>query len=188
MAALAKCRVPMFWFTLMLSPTNSPFFFSQISTPSFPINWPPLVSTARSPLILWRLWCHKPSHKHDANRYHSKAIVICDHKSDQVCDAREQSIPATVVWLMFRVLSNQHYQHRTNQKLRSWANAAFSKSWDLRASVSFFPLPLPCHSFFCSRPNLLDELARKRLLRRLNLIQLLEVIYQFHLYIYCSDQ
>ena len=29
------------------------------------------------------------------------------------------------------------------------------------------PLPLPCHSFFCSRPNFLDELARKRLLRRL---------------------
>ena len=29
------------------------------------------------------------------------------------------------------------------------------------------PLPLPRHSFFCSRPNFLDELARKRLLRRL---------------------
>ena len=29
------------------------------------------------------------------------------------------------------------------------------------------PLPLPCHSFFCPRPNFLDELARKRLLRRL---------------------
>ena len=30
--------------------------------------------------------------------------------------------------------------------------------------------PLPRHSFFfCSRPNVLDELARKRLLHRLNL-------------------
>ena len=29
------------------------------------------------------------------------------------------------------------------------------------------PLPLSRHSFFCSRPNFLDELARKRLLRRL---------------------
>ena len=36
-------------------------------------------------------------------------------------------------------------------------------------NVSFF-LPLPRHSFFfCSRPNVLDELARKRLLHRLNL-------------------
>ena len=63
---------------------------------------------------------------------------------------------------MFRVLSNQHYQHRTNQKLRS-------KSWGLWASVSFFPLPLPCHSifFFALVPTFLDELGRKRLLRRL---------------------
>ena len=29
------------------------------------------------------------------------------------------------------------------------------------------PPPLPSFLFFCSRPNLLDELARKRLLRRL---------------------
>ena len=37
-------------------------------------------------------------------------------------------------------------------------------------NVSFF-LPLPRHSFFfCSRPNVLDELARKRLLHRLNLL------------------
>ena len=42
----------------------------------------------------------------------------------------------------------------------------------LRASGSFIPLPLPrpffsFFFFFCSRPNFLDELARKRLLRRL---------------------
>ena len=36
--------------------------------------------------------------------------------------------------------------------------------------VSFFPLPLPRHSFSCSPPNFLDELARKRLLRRLGLL------------------
>ena len=35
---------------------------------------------------------------------------------------------------------------------------------------SFFPLPLPRHSFFCSLPNFLDELAWKRLLRRLTII------------------
>ena len=42
---------------------------SQICTPSFSINWPSLVSTARSPIILWRLWSHKPLHKHDSNKY-----------------------------------------------------------------------------------------------------------------------
>ena len=30
-----------------------------------------------------------------------------------------------------------------------------------------FPSPSPFNPFFCSRPNFLDELARKRLLRRL---------------------
>ena len=35
---------------------------------------------------------------------------------------------------------------------------SFSKSWGLRASGSFFPLPLPRHSFFfCSCPSFLDE-------------------------------
>ena len=32
---------------------------------------------------------------------------------------------------------------------------------------SFTPLPLPLHSFFCSRSSFLNELARNRLLRRL---------------------
>ena len=53
---------------------------------------------------------------------------------------------------------------------------SFPKSWGLRAtSVSFFPLPLPCHSlffffvfFFAVVPTFLDKLARKRLLRRLS--------------------
>ena len=35
---------------------------------------------------------------------------------------------------------------------------SFSKSWGLRASGSFVPLPLPRHScFFCSCPSFLDE-------------------------------
>ena len=43
-----------------------------------------------------------------------------------------------------------------------------SQARGLRASVSFFPLPLPHHSFFFALvPIFLDELARKRLLRRL---------------------
>ena len=73
-------------------------------------NWPSLVSTARSPspIILWRLWSHKPSHKHDSNKYQSKAFVICDHKSDETRSVTLVN-KAYLVWLMFRVLSNQHY-------------------------------------------------------------------------------
>ena len=45
---------------------------------------------------------------------------------------------------------------------------SFSKSWDLRASVSFSPLLLSRHSFcLWSLSNFLDELARKSLLPRL---------------------
>ena len=83
-------------------------FSSQIRTPSFSINWPSLVSTARSPIILWRLWSHKPSHKHDSNKYQSKAFVICDHKSDETRSVTLVN-KAYLVWLMFQVLSNQHY-------------------------------------------------------------------------------
>ena len=36
-----------------------------------------------------------------------------------------------------------------------------------KEDVSFSPLPFPEIFFFCSRPNFLDELARKRLQRRL---------------------
>ena len=132
----------MLWFTLMLSPTNS-----QICTPSFPINWRSLVSTARSPIILWRLWSYKPWHKHDSNKHQSKAFVICDHKSD---DDETRSVTHVnkvyLVWLMFRVQSHdQHYQHRANQKLRSLANVVFQNRG---ASGSFIPLPLPRPFFF----------------------------------------
>ena len=68
--ALSQCRVPLFWFMLMWSDVISnkqSIFSSQILTPSFPINWPSLVSSARSPIILWRLWSHTPSHKRDSN-------------------------------------------------------------------------------------------------------------------------
>ena len=95
-------------------------FSSQICTPSFSINWPSLVSTARSPIILWRLWSYKPSHKHDSNKYRSKAFVICDHKSDETRSVMHEK-KAYLVWLMFRMLSNQHYPHCANRKLRSWA-------------------------------------------------------------------
>ena len=148
------------------------FFSSQIRTPSYPINWPSLVSTARSPNILWRLWSHKPLHKHDWNKCQSKAFTICDHKSDETRSVTLVN-KAYLVWLMFRVLSNQHYQHRANQKLRSWANAVFQNRGVCGQAVPSFPSPSPVIPFFCSLPNFLDELARKRLLRRLDVWQIL---------------
>ena len=67
-------------------------------------------------------------------------------------------------WLLF----NQHYQHRTNQKLRSWANAVFQNRGVCGQAFPSLPPPSPLIPFlFCSRPNFLDELARKRLLCRL---------------------
>ena len=82
-------------------------FSSQIRTPSFSINWPSLVSTAQSLIMLWRLWSHKPSHKHDSNKCQSKAFVICDHKSDETKSVKHEN-KAYLVWLMFRMLINQH--------------------------------------------------------------------------------
>ena len=107
---------------------------SQIHTPSFPINWPSLVSSAQSPIILWRPWSYKPSHKHDLNKYQSKAFGICDHKSDETR-------------LVTHV--NKAYHYTSTAPIRSCVlgERSFSKSWGLRAGVSFFPLPLPRHSF-----------------------------------------
>ena len=137
----------MFWLMLMLSPTNSPFFSSQIRTPSFSINWPSLVSTAWSPIILWRLWCHKPSHKHDSNKYQSKAFVICNHKPDETRSVTHEN-KAYLVWLMFRMLSNQHHLHCANQKLRSWVNAVFQNRGVCGQAVPSFPSPSPVIHFY----------------------------------------
>ena len=80
------------------------------------------------------------------------------------------------LWLMFRVLSNQHYQHPTNQKLSSWVNTVFQNHGV--CGQAFPSLPCPCPSLSpvipfscCSRPNVLDELAQNRLLRRLVKLQ-----------------
>ena len=54
---------------------------------------------------------------------------------------------------MFRVLSNQHYQHRTNQKLRSWANAVFQNRGVCGQAFPSFPSPSPVIPFFRCRPN-----------------------------------
>ena len=88
--------------------------------------------------------------KHYSNQ--SKAIVICDHKSDKTRSVAHVN-KAYLVWLMFRVLSNQHYQHRTNQKLRSWANAVFQNRGVCGQAVPSFPSPSPVIPFLFSGPN-----------------------------------
>ena len=147
MAALASVE---YWCSDLrwcyLQQTVHLLFSSEICTPPFPLNWPSLVSTARSPNILWRLWSHKPLHKHDSNIYQSKAFVICDHKSDETRSVTLVN-KAYLVWLMFRVLSNQHYQHRTNQKLRSWANAVFQNRGVCGQAVPSLISPSPPPSF-----------------------------------------
>ena len=54
---------------------------------------------------------------------------------------------------MFRVLSNQHYQYRTNQKLRSWTNAVFQNRGVCGQAFPSFPSPSPVIPFFRCRPN-----------------------------------
>ena len=144
----------MFWCWRYLQQTVH--FFQSDPQPSFSINWPSLVSTARSPIILWRLWSHNPSHKHDSNKYQSKAFVICDHKSDETRSVTHVN-KACLVWLMFRMLSNQHYPHRANQRLRSWAKAVFQKRGVCGQAVPSFPSFSPVIDFFCSCPSFLDE-------------------------------
>ena len=147
-------------------------FSSQIHTPSFSINCPSLVSTARSLIILWRLWSHKPSHKHDSNKYQSNAFVICDHKSDETRSVTHEN-KAYLVWLMFPMLSNQHYPHRANQKRRSWAKAVFQKRGVCGQAVPSFPSPSPSavilFFFFCSCLSFLDEPREETLATQANL-------------------
>ena len=96
----SSCLVPMFWFTGILSPTNSPFFQSDTYA-VIPNKLPSLVSTADRQLYFWSkgLRSDKPSHKHHTNKYQTKAFVICDHNSDQKRSATHVS-KTYLVWLM----------------------------------------------------------------------------------------
>ena len=58
---------------------------------------------------------------------------------------------------MFRMLSNHHYPHRANRKLRSLANAVFQNRGVCGQAVPSFPSPSPVINFFCSCPSFLDE-------------------------------
>ena len=143
-------------------------FSSQIRTPSFPINWPSLVSTARSPIILWRLWSHKPSHKHDSNKYQSKAFLICDHKSDETRSVTHVN-KAYLVWLMFWVLSNQHYQHRAS----SPTNAVFQNCGVCGQEFPSFPSPSPVILFFLLSSQLSRQTYAETLATQANLFDIL---------------
>ena len=98
----------------------------------------------------------KPSHKHDSNKYQTKAFVICEHKSDQTRSAAYVN-ETYLVWLMYWLLFNQHYQHRTNQKLRSWANAVFQNRGVCGQAFPSFPSPSPLIPFF----SLSSQLSRR---------------------------
>ena len=84
----------------------------------------------------------KPSHKHDSNKYQTKAFVICDHKSDQTRSVTHIN-KTYLVWLMYWLLFNQPYQHHTNQKLRSWAYAVFQNHGVCGQAFPFLPSPSP---------------------------------------------
>ena len=58
---------------------------------------------------------------------------------------------------MFRMLSNQHYLHRANQKLRSWANAVFQNRGVCGQAVPSFLSPSPVIHFVL----LLSQLSRR---------------------------
>ena len=108
----------------------------------------------------------KLSHKHDSNKHQSKAFLICDHRSDKTRSATHIN-KTYLVWLMYRLLFNQHYQHRTNEKLRSWANADFFFLWGLlRQAFPSLPSPSPVIPVFALFPAFSTN-SRKRLLRRL---------------------
>ena len=74
----------------------------------------------------------------------SKEFVIWDYKSawDQTRFAMHLN-KTYLVWLMYWLLFNQHYQHHTNQKLHLWANII-----EFAHKCFLLSHPLPCHSFF----------------------------------------
>ena len=93
-----------------------------------------------------RNW-NKDASLRSKRKYQSEAFVICDHKSDETRSVTQVN-KAYLVWLMFRVLSNQHYQQGTNQKLLSWANAVFQNRGECAQAFPSFPSPSPVIPFF----------------------------------------
>ena len=125
-------------------------FSNQIRTPSFPINWLSLISTARSPIILWRdsdlIMINLRIH--DSNKYQTNAFVICDHKSHQTRSATYVN-KTYLVWLMYWLLFNQHYQHRTI-KSRVRGQTQFFKTVGFAGKRFLLSPPSPPSFPFCA--------------------------------------
>ena len=85
-------------------------FSSQIRTPSFAINLPSLINLCTNMIQIKLISVQ--------SIFYLQPEII----SDQICDLRKQNILGLSDAL---ITINQQYQHRTNQKLRSWANTVF---------------------------------------------------------------
>ena len=83
----------MFWFTLMLSPTNSLFFLVRSAR-----RHSQKIDLLYLQLYFEELRSDKLSHKHDSNKYQSKAFLICDHRSDKYRSATHVN-KTYLVWL-----------------------------------------------------------------------------------------
>ena len=113
----------MFWFTLMLSPTNSLFFLVRSAR-----RHSQKIDLLYLQLYFEELRSDKLSHKHDSNKYQSKAFLICDHRSDKYRSATHVN-KTYLVWL-----------------------------WGLlRANVSFSTLQPPAPLFLFLLPSLLSR-------------------------------
>ena len=80
----------MLYLRRMLSPTNSPFFSSQIHTLSFPINWPTMLAMPSFNSYLTNLRTLPIQRTYQSQAFFNFRLEI---RSDQICDARTQNIP-----------------------------------------------------------------------------------------------
>ena len=95
----------------------------------------------------------------DLLNFGAKTIQINNSPNTFICDTGERNIPGLIDVLI--IIFNQPNHHRTNQKLR----IHFSELCSFGTSVSFPPSPF--FNLLCSRPNFLEDLGWKLLLRRL---------------------
>ena len=121
-------------------------FSSQIRMPSFAINLPSLINLCTNMIQIKLISVQ--------SIFYLQPEII----SDQICDLRKQNMLGLSDVL---ITINQQYQHRTNQKLRSWANTVFQNCGVFEANVSF---SFPAHHFSFL---LLSQLSRRTRAKRL---------------------
>ena len=88
----------------------------------------------------------------------------CDCKGFQTLTRMLVHVLVTCTQLSLR---SKRFQSSYSAKFGAGAKKKWKGEGEGRRG-SFTPLPLPLHSFFCSRSSFLDELAQNRLLRRLH--------------------